>query len=68
MTIGNVLPVGKLPEGTVVSNVEEKVGDRGAMARASGESAVIVSHQEDGCARIKLPSGSKKTIAPCAVP
>ncbi|KAM3417263.1 hypothetical protein BST61_g5520 [Cercospora zeina] len=28
LTIGNVLPLGSVPEGTVVSNVEEKVGDR----------------------------------------
>lgn len=63
MTIGNILPVGKLPEGTVISNVEAKVGDRGTLARASGESAVIVSHNlEDGTTRIKLPSGCKKTI------
>jgi large subunit ribosomal protein L8e len=33
LTIGNILPVGALPEGTVVSNVEEKIGDRGAVSR-----------------------------------
>ena len=32
LTIGNILPVGALPEGTVVSNVEEKIGDRGAVS------------------------------------
>jgi large subunit ribosomal protein L8e len=63
LTIGNILPVGGLPEGTVISNVECKVGDRGKFARSSGESAVIVSHSEDGRTRIKLPSGIKKTIA-----
>jgi large subunit ribosomal protein L8e len=31
LTVGNVLPLGSVPEGTVVSNVEEKVGDRGAV-------------------------------------
>lgn len=35
--IGNVKPVGDLPEGTVICNVEEKPGDRGSLARASGE-------------------------------
>jgi large subunit ribosomal protein L8e len=32
LTVGNVLPLGVVPEGTVVSNVEEKVGDRGAVS------------------------------------
>jgi large subunit ribosomal protein L8e len=31
LTVGNILPLGSVPEGTVVSNVEEKVGDRGAV-------------------------------------
>jgi hypothetical protein len=31
LTVGNVLPLGAVPEGTVVSNVEEKIGDRGAV-------------------------------------
>jgi large subunit ribosomal protein L8e len=34
LTIGNVLPLGVVPEGTVVSNVEEKDGDRGRVCRA----------------------------------
>ena len=32
LNVGNVLPLGAVPEGTVVSNVEEKVGDRGAVS------------------------------------
>jgi large subunit ribosomal protein L8e len=63
LQIGNILPVGKLPEGTIISNVETKTGDRGKLARASGESAVIIAHNhETGMTRIKLPSGAKKTI------
>jgi large subunit ribosomal protein L8e len=31
LTVGNILPVGQCPEGTVVTNVEEQVGDRGAV-------------------------------------
>lgn len=31
LTVGNILPLGSVPEGTVVSNVEEKDGDRGAV-------------------------------------
>ncbi|KAL6766859.1 RPL8 [Auxenochlorella protothecoides x Auxenochlorella symbiontica] len=63
LNIGNVKPVGELPEGTVICNVEEKVGDRGAMARASGDYAIIVAHNPDAqITRIKLPSGLKKVI------
>lgn len=35
--VGNVLPVGELPEGTAVCNLEEKTGDRGRLAKTSGE-------------------------------
>ncbi|KAG2378585.1 hypothetical protein C9374_008224 [Naegleria lovaniensis] len=62
LKIGNVLPIGNLPEGTVCCNVERKTGDRGALARAAGESAVIIAHSEDGKTRVKLPSGVKKTL------
>jgi large subunit ribosomal protein L8e len=63
LTVGNIIPVGLMPEGTVISNVESQTGDRGKIARASGVSSVIVSHnEEDGTTRIKLPSGMKKVI------
>ena len=52
-----------MPEGTIVSNVEAKLGDRGSFARASGTSAIIVGHSEDaGKTRIRLPSGIRKTV------
>jgi len=61
--VGNVLPVGSMPEGSICCNIEQKVGDRGSMARASGDYAIIISHNLDtGFSRLKLPSGSKKTI------
>ena len=34
LTIGNILPLSALPEGSVVSNVEEKIGDRGSVRMA----------------------------------
>lgn len=50
-----------MPEGTIVCNVEEKFGDRGALARTSGNFATIISQNTDtGRTRIKLPSGAKK--------
>ncbi|KIV91123.1 60S ribosomal protein L2-A [Exophiala mesophila] len=63
LTIGNILPVGSLPEGTVVSNVEEKTGDRGALGRTSGNYVTVIGHNPDeGKTRVKLPSGAKKVI------
>merc|ERR1711964_670858 len=59
---GNVLPLGEMPEGTIVCNVEGKAGDRGAFARASGNYATVISHSEDQKTRIKLPSGIKKSV------
>ncbi|KAF6526758.1 hypothetical protein HZS61_009802 [Fusarium oxysporum f. sp. conglutinans] len=44
LTVGNVLPLGEMPEGTVVSNVEEKIGDRGTLGRTSGNYITIVVH------------------------
>jgi len=64
LAVGNVLPVSQCPEGTIVCNVEEKVGDRGALARTSGNYATIIGHSpDDNKTRIRLPSGAKKTIA-----
>lgn len=54
----------QLPEGTIVCNVEEKAGDRGALARTSGNYATVIGHSpEENKTRIRLPSGSKKTVS-----
>jgi len=63
LSIGNVLPVGTVPEGTIICNVEEKVGDRGSMARASGKYSTVIGQSDKGT-QIKLPSGKKKIISP----
>jgi large subunit ribosomal protein L8e len=63
LTVGNVLPLGSLPEGTVVTNVEEKTGDRGALGRTSGNYVTVIGHNPDeGKTRVKLPSGAKKVV------
>jgi len=63
LTVGNVLPIGSMPEGTIVCNVEAKVGDRGCLARCSGNYATVLSHSEDGTrSRVRLPSGAKRTV------
>jgi len=64
LSVGNVLPLASLPEGSIICNVEEKVGDRGALARASGDYATIIGHNpEANKTRVRLPSGAKKVIS-----
>jgi large subunit ribosomal protein L8e len=63
LSVGNTLPLGEMPEGTIVCNVEAKAGDRGTLARCSGDYAIVVTHNpEAGITRIKLPSGAKKVV------
>ncbi|GAB6018932.1 60S ribosomal protein L8 [Chamberlinius hualienensis] len=63
LQVGNVLPLSAMPEGTIVCNLEEKGGDRGALARASGNYATVISHNpETRKTRVKLPSGAKKVV------
>merc|ERR1712050_698695 len=61
LNIGNIMPIGQMPEGTIVCQLEEKSGDRGKIAKASGGYCTIVAHNTDtGKTRVKLPSGIKK--------
>ena len=63
LTVGNVLPLGAVPEGTVMTNVEEKAGDRGTLGRTSGNYVTVIGHNPDaGQTRVKLPSGAKKVV------
>ena len=63
LTVGNILPVNQMPEGTIVSNIEAKLGDRGTLARASGTSGIVIGHSEDGKkTRVRLPSGVRKSV------
>jgi len=64
LTVGNVLPLAVMPEGTIICNVEGKVGDRGSFARCSGNYSTIVGHLDDGNkTKIRLPSGAKKIVS-----
>ena len=54
--IGNVLPLGRVPEGTMVSSVELHPDDGGRLARASGTYCLVVSHTPQGT-ELRMPSG-----------
>ncbi|XP_055590313.1 60S ribosomal protein L8-like [Uranotaenia lowii] len=47
LQIGNVLPIGLMPEGTIVCNLEEKTGDRSKLARTSGNYASVIAHNSN---------------------
>jgi len=63
LVVGNTMPVKSMPEGTIISNVEARPGDRGVIARCSGDYAAIIAHDLDKArTKIRLPSGSKKWV------
>ncbi|MDF2955187.1 50S ribosomal protein L2 [Candidatus Alkanophaga liquidiphilum] len=57
--IGNTLPLGNIPEGFPVCNIEIRRDDGGKLVRASGSYATIISHEGDRTL-VQLPSGVKK--------
>ena len=66
LSVGNCLPLGSVPEGTIVCALEEKQGDRGKMAKASGNYATVIAQNPDANkTRVKLPSGTKKVSHLC---
>ncbi|MEM0492394.1 MAG: 50S ribosomal protein L2 [Candidatus Thermoplasmatota archaeon] len=61
INVGNVLPIGVIPEGYPVYSIEMRPGDGGKLVRAGGSNASIVAHDE-GKTVIRLPSGRFKTL------
>lgn len=59
--IGNALPLGEIPLGTIVHNIELKPKQGGTLARSAGAYAQIVS-REGKYVIIKLPSGETRLI------
>lgn len=56
---GNALPLGLIPVGTLVHNIEIRPGKGGQVVRSSGAYAVVQG-KENGLVLIKLPSGEIK--------
>lgn len=64
LAIGNILPLGEIPEGTVICNIEAKENDCAKLVRASGDYAVVVAQDAEKCqTRLRMPSGNKKVIS-----
>ena len=63
--IGNCLPLSKIPEGTVVHNVELKEGKGGQLARSAGSSVQILG-VEGKYTLLRLTSGEvRKVLSTC---
>ena len=60
---GNTLPIGEIPEGVLICNVESSPGDGGKFARATGVSAQLMTHDRN-VAVVELPSGEVKRLNP----
>ena len=58
---GNVLPLDKIPAGTVVHNVELKPGKGGQLVRAAGTGAQIMAKEGD-YVTLKLPSSEMRLV------
>lgn len=58
---GNAAPLGNLPVGTIVHNIELKIGKGGQIARSAGSYAQIVG-RDQGYVIIRLNSGEQRLI------
>ena len=58
---GNALPLKNIPVGTVVHNVEMKVGKGGQMARSAGTYVQLVG-KDQGYAQLRLSSGEVRVV------
>jgi large subunit ribosomal protein L2 len=62
---GSVLPLGSIPDGTLVSNLEVKPFDGGRLVRSAGSGALVVAHTGNEVT-VQLPSGDfKQFLATC---
>ena len=58
---GNAMPLAAIPVGTIIHNVELKVGAGGKMARSAGTFAQLVG-KDQGYAQVKLMSGELRVV------
>ena len=58
---GNAMPLGNMPIGTIVHNIELKIGKGGQMARSAGTYAQIVGRDQDYVI-MRLNSGEQRLV------
>ena len=65
LTPGNRLPLGKIPVGTFIYNVELRPGAGSVLVRSAGSFAEVVAH-DAGYAQVKLPSTEVRKVSDLA--
>ena len=58
---GNTLPIGNIPAGTLIHNIELHPGKGGQLVRSAGAAAQLVA-KDGGVAQVRLPSGEVRYI------
>src|ERR1700758_3498760 len=58
---GNVMPLGNMPIGTIVPNIETKIGKGGQLARSAGTYAQLVGRDQDYVI-LRLNSGEQRLV------
>ena len=58
---GNSLPIGRIPDGTFIHNIELYPGKGGQLVRTAGSAAQVLG-KENGMAQVRLPSGEVRLI------
>jgi len=61
LRVGNALPIGRIPVGAMVHNIELQPGKGAQIVRSAGSSALIVG-REDRYTLVRLPSGEIRRI------
>ena len=61
VNLGNAMPLRRIPLGTVIHNIELKIGKGGQMVRSAGAGAQLMA-REGGWAQVKLPSGEVRRV------
>ena len=59
---GNCLPIANIPLGTLIHNIEIKVGRGGQMVRSAGTAAQVMA-KEGAYAQVRLPSGEVRKVS-----
>lgn len=62
LAVGNRMPLGKIPVGTFIYNIELSIGGGASLVRSAGNFAEVVAH-DSGYAQVKLPSTEIRKIS-----
>lgn len=59
--VGNALPLANIPVGTLIHNIEMKIGKGGQLVRSAGNAAQLMAKEGDYC-QVRLPSGEVRKL------